>query len=93
MGYMAGLYVHSLRKAETHRTPHPQAAHFPTLLKFVPLPLRGYFTSYVNLCWGIGQVIGVVVIKSQLGRESDWPSAYVPCCNGGELSTRDLTLS
>ena len=37
-----------------------------------PLPLRGYLTTYVNFCWGIGQVIGVGVVKSQLGRESDW---------------------
>ncbi|KAF3933196.1 hypothetical protein ABW20_dc0102548 [Dactylellina cionopaga] len=37
-----------------------------------PVALRGYLTSYVNFCWGLGQVIGVGVIKSQLGRESVW---------------------
>lgn len=37
-----------------------------------PLALRGYLTTYVNFCWGIGQVIGVGVIMSQLGNESDW---------------------
>ncbi|KZV83510.1 sugar transporter [Exidia glandulosa HHB12029] len=37
-----------------------------------PLALRGYLTTYVNFCWGLGQVIGVGVVKSQLGREGDW---------------------
>jgi SP family general alpha glucoside:H+ symporter-like MFS transporter len=37
-----------------------------------PLALRGYLTTYVNFCWGLGQVIGVGVVKSQLGRESEW---------------------
>jgi MFS transporter, SP family, general alpha glucoside:H+ symporter len=37
-----------------------------------PLALRGYLTTYVNFCWGLGQVIGVGVVKSQLGRDSDW---------------------
>ncbi|KAF3195815.1 hypothetical protein TWF225_000192 [Orbilia oligospora] len=37
-----------------------------------PVALRGYLTSYVNFCWGLGQIIGVGVIKSQLGREDSW---------------------
>ncbi|EPS38206.1 hypothetical protein H072_8093 [Dactylellina haptotyla CBS 200.50] len=37
-----------------------------------PVALRGYLTTYVNFCWGLGQVVGVGVIKSQLGRESVW---------------------
>ncbi|KAF3914566.1 hypothetical protein ABW21_db0201993 [Orbilia brochopaga] len=37
-----------------------------------PVALRGYLTTYVNFCWGLGQVIGVGVIKSQLHRESVW---------------------
>jgi SP family general alpha glucoside:H+ symporter-like MFS transporter len=36
------------------------------------MALRGYLTTYVNFCWGIGQVIGVSIVKSQLGRESEW---------------------
>lgn len=26
-----------------------------------PIALRGYLTAYVNMCWGIGQLIGVGV--------------------------------
>ncbi|KAF3938903.1 hypothetical protein ABW19_dt0210497 [Dactylella cylindrospora] len=37
-----------------------------------PVALRGYLTTYVNFCWGLGQVIGVGVIKSQLEREDNW---------------------
>jgi len=34
--------------------------------------LRGYLTTYVNFCWGLGQVIGIGVIKSMLGRTDQW---------------------
>jgi SP family general alpha glucoside:H+ symporter-like MFS transporter len=37
-----------------------------------PLPLRGYLTTYVNFCWGLGQVVGIGVIKSMLGRTDEW---------------------
>ncbi|KAK9326795.1 general substrate transporter [Lipomyces starkeyi] len=37
-----------------------------------PVALRGYLTTYVNFCWGLGQVIGLGVIKSMLGREDEW---------------------
>ncbi|CZR65115.1 probable alpha-glucoside transport protein [Phialocephala subalpina] len=37
-----------------------------------PVALRGYLTTYVNFCWGLGQVIGIGVIKSQLGRTDEW---------------------
>jgi SP family general alpha glucoside:H+ symporter-like MFS transporter len=36
------------------------------------MALRSYLTTYVNFCWGIGQVIGVSIVKSQLGNESEW---------------------
>lgn len=36
-----------------------------------PVALRGYLTCYVNFCWGLGQVIGIGVIKSQLYRGPD----------------------
>ena len=28
-----------------------------------PVALRGYLTTYVNFCWGLGQVVGIGVIK------------------------------
>ncbi|KAJ7600403.1 MFS transporter [Mycena floridula] len=37
-----------------------------------PVALRGYLTTYVNFCWGLGQVIGIGVIKSMLHREDQW---------------------
>lgn len=37
-----------------------------------PIALRGYLTIWVNSCWGIGQLVGVGVIKSLLGRDDQW---------------------
>ncbi|KAJ9254990.1 hypothetical protein DTO212C5_9210 [Paecilomyces variotii] len=37
-----------------------------------PVALRGYLTTYVNCCWGVGQLIGIGVIKSMLGRDDEW---------------------
>ena len=37
-----------------------------------PVALRGYLTTYVNFCWGLGQVIGIGVIKSMLGNKTEW---------------------
>ncbi|RMZ83342.1 hypothetical protein DV737_g1670, partial [Chaetothyriales sp. CBS 132003] len=37
-----------------------------------PVALRGYLTTYVNFCWGLGQVIGIGVIKSMVGRNDQW---------------------
>lgn len=37
-----------------------------------PVALRGYLTTYVNFCWGLGQLIGVGVIRAMLGREDEW---------------------
>ena len=37
-----------------------------------PVALRGYLTTYVNFCWGLGQTVGIGVIKSMLGRTDQW---------------------
>ncbi|KAF2274245.1 putative MFS alpha-glucoside transporter [Westerdykella ornata] len=38
-----------------------------------PVALRGYqVTTYVNFCWGLGQVIGIGVIKAMLSRDDEW---------------------
>lgn len=37
-----------------------------------PVALRGYLTTYVNFCWGLGQLIGLGVIKSMLSRDGQW---------------------
>ncbi|KAL2120050.1 hypothetical protein VTJ04DRAFT_7011 [Mycothermus thermophilus] len=37
-----------------------------------PIPMRGYLTTYVNFCWGLGQIIGIGVIMSMLDRQDEW---------------------
>ncbi|RCI14146.1 hypothetical protein L249_6059 [Ophiocordyceps polyrhachis-furcata BCC 54312] len=37
-----------------------------------PIALRGYLTTYVNFCWGLGQEIGIGVIRSMLHRNDEW---------------------
>ncbi|PKY01491.1 putative transporter [Aspergillus campestris IBT 28561] len=37
-----------------------------------PVALRGYLTTYVNFCWGLGQLIGVGVIKAMIPRTDEW---------------------
>ncbi|KAF9893863.1 hypothetical protein FE257_010033 [Aspergillus nanangensis] len=37
-----------------------------------PVALRGYLTTYVNFCWGLGQLIGVGVITSMIDRQDEW---------------------
>ncbi|OTA04610.1 MFS permease (maltose permease) [Trichoderma parareesei] len=37
-----------------------------------PVALRGYLTTYVNFCWGLGQEIGIGVIYAMLKRNDEW---------------------
>ncbi|PGH08834.1 hypothetical protein AJ79_05838 [Helicocarpus griseus UAMH5409] len=37
-----------------------------------PVALRSYLTTYVNFCWGLGQFIGIGVLKGMLEREGEW---------------------
>lgn len=37
-----------------------------------PMVLRPYLTSYVNLCWVIGQFIAAGVLRGFLDREDQW---------------------
>ncbi|KAI8964736.1 sugar transporter [Daldinia sp. FL1419] len=37
-----------------------------------PVPLRHYLTSYVNLCWIIGQFISAGVLVGLEGRQDEW---------------------
>lgn len=37
-----------------------------------PVPMRGYLTTYVNFCWGLGQEIGIGVIMAMLKRDDEW---------------------
>ncbi|EIN04153.1 maltose permease [Punctularia strigosozonata HHB-11173 SS5] len=37
-----------------------------------PIQLRGYLTTYVNLCWGVGILLSSGVVKATLNINSDW---------------------
>ena len=37
-----------------------------------PVAMRGYLTTYVNFCWGLGQLIGIGVIMSMLDKHNEW---------------------
>ncbi|KAK1750515.1 alpha-glucosides permease MPH3 [Echria macrotheca] len=37
-----------------------------------PVSMRGFLTTYVNFCWGVGQEIGIGVIMSMLNRKDEW---------------------
>ncbi|PYH90816.1 sugar transporter [Aspergillus ellipticus CBS 707.79] len=37
-----------------------------------PVALRGYLTTYVNFCWGVGQLIGIGVIEAMINRDDQW---------------------
>ena len=37
-----------------------------------PIALRGYLTTYINFCWGLGQEVGIGVIHGMLDREDEW---------------------
>tara|TARA_R110002060_G_scaffold29526_3_gene39923 strand:+ start:3618 stop:5231 length:1614 start_codon:yes stop_codon:yes gene_type:complete len=40
--------------------------------EIVPMTLRGYLTTYVNLCWVMGRLIATGVLKGLLGYTSQW---------------------
>ncbi|KAK9368826.1 general substrate transporter [Lipomyces kononenkoae] len=42
-----------------------------------PIALRGYLTTYVNLCWVIGQIIASGILRGMLNVKSEW--AYRIC--------------
>ncbi|KAJ2968522.1 hypothetical protein NQ176_g9139 [Zarea fungicola] len=37
-----------------------------------PVALRAYLTTWVNACWGIGQLIATGILKSLLNRKDQW---------------------
>jgi MFS transporter, SP family, general alpha glucoside:H+ symporter len=43
-----------------------------------PVALRGYLTTWVNFCWGLGQVVGVGAVRGCLDIEGDnaWRIPY-----------------
>jgi len=45
----------------------------------MPVALRAYATTYVNLCWVFGQLTAAVVLVGYLGRNDQW--AYRMYCD------------
>lgn len=37
-----------------------------------PVVLRAYLTTYVNLCWVIGQLIATAVLRAMISRDDEW---------------------
>ncbi|EGC41599.1 trehalose transporter [Histoplasma capsulatum var. duboisii H88] len=37
-----------------------------------PVALRSYLTTYVNFCWGLGQLLGIGVLQAMLSRPDEW---------------------
>jgi SP family general alpha glucoside:H+ symporter-like MFS transporter len=37
-----------------------------------PVPLRAFLTTWVNACWGIGQLLALGVLRGLLSRQDDW---------------------
>lgn len=37
-----------------------------------PTQLRAYLTTYINLCWVIGQILASVVLRALVNRTDDW---------------------
>ena len=40
--------------------------------EIVPMALRGYLTTYVNLCWVMGRMIGSGVLNGLLSNKTEW---------------------
>jgi MFS transporter, SP family, general alpha glucoside:H+ symporter len=38
----------------------------------MPVALRAYLTTYVNLCWVMGQLIGSGILRSFVGNDTQW---------------------
>ena len=38
----------------------------------MPVHLRQYLTTYVNLCWVIGQIIASGVLRGLVGNDTQW---------------------
>jgi MFS transporter, SP family, general alpha glucoside:H+ symporter len=57
-----------------------------------PVALRAYLTTYVNLCWVIGSLLGQGVLRAFLGRTDEWAYRYVATSQFGCFLTA-ITVS
>ena len=60
----------------------------------MPVHLRQYLTTYVNLCWVLGQIVASGVLRAMVGNTTQW--AYrvclqgCSCCEDFRLTSRHL---
>jgi SP family general alpha glucoside:H+ symporter-like MFS transporter len=61
-----------------------------------PTNLRGYMTTYVNLCWAIGQLLAAGVLTGCLGIKNEWgyriPFAVQWVCSMAHDISANLTI-
>jgi SP family general alpha glucoside:H+ symporter-like MFS transporter len=41
-----------------------------------PVALRGYLTTYVNMMWGLGQLLAAGILRSLLKKSGEWAYRY-----------------
>lgn len=54
-----------------------------------PVALRGYLTTYINFCWGLGQFLGIAVIYNMLDRTDEWGLSH-PLCSAVDVASAPL---
>lgn len=63
-----------------------------------PITLRAHLTTYINFCWGLGQLIGIGVILGNLWRTDEWAYRIVsrrriiPVHRGAHLSRTNMRI-
>lgn len=57
-----------------------------------PVQLRAYLTTYVNLCWVIGQLIASGVLRSMLNRSDQWGYRYTSPLNFPSLHANSFKV-
>lgn len=41
-------------------------------LEIVPLALRHYGPTYINLCWALGHVLGTGILRAYINDKTEW---------------------
>lgn len=73
MWYSVGKYVYPIHPSDhSSRLPVFQTLTTSYASEVAPVALRGYLTTWVNACWGIGQLISLGVLRGLLHRTDQW---------------------
>jgi SP family general alpha glucoside:H+ symporter-like MFS transporter len=66
------MYILSHHSDHSSRLPVFQTLTTSYASEVAPVALRGYLTTWVNACWGIGQLISLGVLRGLLHRTDQW---------------------